>query len=132
MSQNQNISNCSFTFPNFKLEEILPLMDKDSLKFQILKILYEDDETIIQVKNSINQKNEENILSIKDFLSKKSIKLNCSICKKEILSFDFAINLETKNTLVCNNCYIDSKNKEDNKYSLFEDHITKCEKHNKN
>ena len=114
MSQTQNISNNSFIFPDFKLEEILPLMNKDSLKFQILKILYEEDETIIQVKNSFNQKNEENMLIIKEFLSQKSINSNCSICNKGILSFDFDINLETQNALICNNCYIDSKIKKIN------------------
>ena len=113
-------------------KEAFLILNENSLKFQFLKVLYEDDEIYIQEKisNSQNDENENNKLILKDFLSKKLINKNCSKCNKDISNFEFYINIDTKNKIICGDCYKDRKN-EENKIVLFEDYITKCLEHNK-
>jgi len=113
-------------------KEAFLILNENSLKFQFLKVLYEDDEIYIQEKISNNQsdENENNKLILKDFLSKKLINKNCSKCNKDISNFEFFINIETKYKIICGDCYKDIKNKE-NKIVLFEDYITKCFEHNR-
>ena len=61
-------------------KDIFLILNENSLKFQFLKVLYEEDEIFIQenVSNSQNDENENNKLILKDFLSKKLINKNCS------------------------------------------------------
>ena len=61
-------------------KEAFLILNENSLKFQFLKVLYEEDEIFIQenVSNSQNDENENNKLILKDFLSKKLINKNCS------------------------------------------------------
>ena len=113
-------------------KNVFLILNENSLKFQFLKVLYEEDEIFIQenVSNSQNDENENNKLILKDFLSKKLINKNCSKCNKDISNFEFYINLDTKNKIICTDCYKDLKNKE-NKLVLFENYITKYLEHNK-
>ena len=61
-------------------KNVFLILNENSLKFQFLKVLYEEDEIFIQenVSNSQNDENENNKLILKDFLSKKLINKNCS------------------------------------------------------
>ena len=114
-------------------KEAFLILNENTLKFQFLKVLYEDDEIYIQEKisNNQNDENENNKLILKDFISKKLINKNCSKCNKDISNFEFYINIDTKYKIICGDCYKDRKNKE-NKIVSFEDYITKCLEHNKN
>jgi len=113
-------------------KNVFLILNENSLKFQFLKVLYEEDEIYIQenLSNSQNDENENNKLILKDFLLKKLINKNCYKCKKDFSNFEFYINLDINNKIICRDCYKDLKNKE-NKIVLFEDYITKCLEHNK-
>ena len=107
------------------------LLDEKSMKFPILKIIYDDFNIKI---NSIHcQKGiKDNVMKdLKNILSKDSI-LKCFECQKVISSFEFLINKQTKN-LICKECYtkIEEK-KKDYLYIPFDKYISTCDKHGQN
>ena len=85
---------------------LLLLLDKNFLKFKILKIIYNANDIIIKSKSIQGNKSKE--IPLKSILSKDN-QISCSLYKKEISSYDFFIQYDSNNKkvdtniIVCNN-----------------------------
>ena len=73
---------------------LLLLLDKNSLKFKILKIIYNGYDIIIKSKSIQGNKSKE--IPLKSIFSKDN-QISCSLCKKEIYSYDFFIQYDSNN-----------------------------------
>ena len=107
------------------------LLDEKTMKFPILKIIYDDFDIKINSCHCPKGTKDNNIKDLKNLLSKESA-FKCFECKKDISSFEFFIKKQTKD-LICQNCYakIEEK-KENNLYISFNKYISTCDKHGQN
>ena len=106
-------------------------LDEKLLKFPLLKIIYDDYDIKIKSKSSLKE-SKENIMDLKNLVSKEPF-IKCSECKKIISSYEFFIQNESKNIIICNDCYLNLKEKKlENQYIAFAKHISTCEIHTSN
>ena len=115
---------------DIQLEVSNIFLDIKSLKFPKTKIIYEDCDIKIQ-SNYLKEGNldNNNIKNLKNILSEKS-SFKCSECDKDISTFEFFIKKESKDIIICNDCYNKKKEqKEDDKFISLDKCITTCDKH---
>ena len=123
------ISKNSFRILDMEKEQpSLSILDENSLQFQLFKIIYDDNEIIIQTSSHSNQNNEINKFQFNEFIIKNKKSL-CHMCKKEINTFNFNISSNIDQLKLCLECK--QKIQEKEKYIPFEDYISKCIIHNK-
>ena len=104
-------------------------LDTKSLKFPLLKIIYNDCDIKINSRFCHEGTKEDSMKDLKDILSKGS-SFKCSLCSKDISTFEFFIKKESQDMIICNDCYIKLKEKnEDEQYLSLEEHISTCDKH---
>ena len=104
------------------------LLDEKTMKFQILKIIYDDFDIKINSCHCPKGIKDNYIKDLKYLLSKKSV-FKCYECKKDISSFEFFIKKQTKD-LICSDCNTKIKEKkENNLYISFDKFIITCDKH---
>ena len=125
LEEKEDVKDIPFAISNIFLDEKM-------MKFPILKIIYDDcdikiNSKVCQVENEVN-----NIKDIKNILSKES-SFTCSDCKNVISTFDFSIKKELKNIIICNDCFMKLKEKNEDKQNIyFDKFISTCYKHKKN
>ena len=123
------ISKNSFRILDMEKEQpSLSILDENSLQFQLFKIIYDDNEIIIQTSSHSNQNNEINKFQFNEFIIKNKKSL-CHMCKKEINTFNFNISSNIDQLKLCLECK--QKIQEKEKYIPFEDYISKCIIHDK-
>ena len=116
---------------DYNLEITNILLDEKSLKFPLMKIKHDDFDTKIHSISIENKNKNIRIKDIKDILSRES-PFKCSECQKIISSFEFFIQKNSKEIIICNDCYNKLVKKESNiQYISFENYISVCDKHGK-
>ena len=114
---------------NINLDISNIFLDSKSLKFPILKIIYNDCDIKINSRFCNEGNKEGNVKDLKDILLKES-SFKCCECSQVISSFEFFVEKESKNIIICNDCYIKLKDKnKDEQYISFDVHISTCDKH---
>ena len=118
---------------DIKLDISNIFLDEKTLKFPIIKILYDDYNIKINSKTLLTSSEINDTKDLKHILSKESA-FKCSSCQKEITSFEFFIKKESNNTtIICNDCHLQLKEKnEDEPYITLDKYISTCDKHKEN
>ena len=116
---------------DIKLDISNIFLDEKTLKFPIIKILYDDYNIKINSKTYLTGSEINDTKDLKHILSKESA-FKCSSCQKAIESFEFFIKKELNDiTIICNDCHLQLKEKsEDEPYISLDKYISTCDKHN--
>ena len=107
------------------------LLDEKLMKFQMLKIIYDDFD--IKINSTPCKKGIKNneIKDLKNIISKKS-NFECFECQNVISSFEFFIKKQSKD-IICKDCYAKIEEKKDNDlYISLDKYISTCNKHGQN
>ena len=114
---------------DIKLDVSNIFLDEKTLQFPVFKILYDDYNVKINSKILLTNSQVNETKDLKNILSKES-SFKCSSCQNTLSSFEFHIKKES-NDMICNNCYLQMKEKsEEEHYISLDKYISTCDKHN--
>ena len=98
---------------DYHLEISNILLDEKLLKFPLVKIKYDDFDIKINSIFTQDKSKDFNIKDLKDILSKEST-FKCSKCQKVISTFEFFTKKDSKEIVICKDCYSKLNEKETN------------------